>query len=143
MEPLQKEELSFLMYLLFLVFISVKVHIAGDTSLNIPTINTEYWPLPYSYGVRVHSNSWGAPENTYTIDCADADSFVWDNKDFLPVFSAGNTGPGSGTIQIPGISKNCISVGCNHAPQESFNYVSLASTLKVTSTAFLSRCEKY
>ncbi|MCK7526900.1 MAG: S8 family serine peptidase [Ignavibacteriales bacterium] len=47
----------------------------------------------YNAGARVHSNSWGsAAAGDYTADSANADTFIWNNRDMVITFSAGNEG---------------------------------------------------
>ncbi|HRP89397.1 MAG TPA: S8 family serine peptidase [Edaphocola sp.] len=80
----------------------------------------------YSYqnGGRISSNSWGAPVNgSYTATAQTYDYLVRDaqlssstyplsgNQEMVIVFSAGNSGSGTGTIGSPGSSKNVITVG--------------------------------
>ncbi len=70
----------------------------------------------YTQGARIHTNSWGDEENNpvkgrYTTGSQDADEFMWNHKDFLLVFAAGNDGPGTGSIGSPSTGKNVLSVG--------------------------------
>lgn len=74
----------------------------------------------YDYGARIHSNSWGGGESgEYDQQCRDLDEFVWQNKDFLVLVAAGNSGvnrlPNQGiepmSIDSPGVAKNCLTVG--------------------------------
>lgn len=74
----------------------------------------------YFAGARIHSNSWGAASgSTYASECMDVDQFMWDHKDFLIVFAAGNSGIDMDhdgfidpySICSPGASKNCVTVG--------------------------------
>jgi subtilisin family serine protease len=70
----------------------------------------------YDQGARLHTNSWGdnengAVQNNYTAASQDVDQFMWDHKDDLIFFAAGNAGPGSGTVGSPSTNKNGISVG--------------------------------
>ncbi len=70
----------------------------------------------YDQGARIHTNSWGDrenfnPQNTYSAGAQDADEFMWNHKDFLLLFAAGNSGPGSGSVGSPSTGKNVISVG--------------------------------
>ena len=60
----------------------------------------------YTQGARIHTNSWGdqenaAPQNNYTAGSQDVDEFMWNHKDFLIFFAAGNSGPGTGTRGQP------------------------------------------
>jgi len=36
----------------------------------------------------------------YGVNAAAIDKFVYEHPDFLPVFGAGNSGPGSGTLAL-------------------------------------------
>ncbi|MCH9649048.1 MAG: S8 family serine peptidase [Deltaproteobacteria bacterium] len=70
----------------------------------------------YDQGARIHTNSWGDEENNpvkgrYTAGSQDADEFMWNNKDMLLFFAAGNDGPGTGSIGSPSTGKNVVSVG--------------------------------
>jgi len=67
-------------------------------------------------GARIHSNSWGDEENIlpfgrYTERTADVDRFMWQHKETLVLFAAGNAGPWDGTVISPSTAKNGISVG--------------------------------
>ncbi len=70
----------------------------------------------YDQGARIHSNSWGdqedaMPQNDYTTGSQDVDEFMWNHKDFLLVFAAGNSGPGTATVGSPSTAKSALSVG--------------------------------
>lgn len=70
----------------------------------------------YDQGARIHTNSWGDEENNpvkgrYTAGSQDADEVMWNNKDLLLFFAAGNDGPGTGSIGSPSTGKNVVSVG--------------------------------
>jgi len=70
----------------------------------------------YDQGARIHSNSWGDREEFgfpqgYSAGSEDADQFMWDHKDFLLVFAAGNSGPGAATVLSPSNAKSVIAVG--------------------------------
>ncbi|MBK7305396.1 MAG: S8 family serine peptidase [Saprospiraceae bacterium] len=44
-------------------------------------------------GDRIHNNSWGAnTESYYTVNSLEVDDFVYNHKDMLLIFSAGNDG---------------------------------------------------
>jgi hypothetical protein len=85
----------------------------------------------YDDGARIHSNSWGDTNNHYTVDSRDVDHFVWDNRDAVIVFAAGNAGRDGnkdGTIDghsvgSPGTAKNCITVGASENRRPGFFYV--------------------
>ena len=78
----------------------------------------------YQAGMRISSNSWGAPVGgVYNTDSQAYDSLVRDaqpagstfptagNQEYTIVFSAGNDGSGASTIGSPGTAKNVITVG--------------------------------
>ncbi len=70
----------------------------------------------YTQGARFHSNSWGdnenaAVQNNYSAGSQDVDEFMWNHKDFLIFFAAGNSGPGTGSVGSPSTAKNGVSVG--------------------------------
>jgi subtilisin family serine protease len=75
--------------------------------------------MMYQDGARISNNSWGAYNNTYTVDCRTYDSLVRDaqatvqgNQELTIVFSSGNKGPG-GNLSSPGNAKNVITVGAS------------------------------
>ncbi len=62
----------------------------------------------------IHTNSWGLYEGTgqwYGMEDRLIDSFVWNNPGFVPLFAAGNDGPGWSTVNAYGLAKNEITVG--------------------------------
>ncbi|MEM9557910.1 MAG: S8 family serine peptidase [Acidobacteriota bacterium] len=70
----------------------------------------------YDQGARIHTNSWGDEENEpnfgeYTAGSQDADEFMWNHKDFLLFFAAGNNGGSSGSVDSPSTAKSVVSVG--------------------------------
>jgi subtilisin family serine protease len=70
----------------------------------------------YTQGARLHTNSWGdnenaAVQNNYSAGSQDVDEFMWNHKDFLIFFAAGNSGPGVATVGTPSTAKSAVSVG--------------------------------
>ncbi len=70
----------------------------------------------YDQGARIHSNSWGdnenaAVQNNYSAGSQDVDEFMWNHKDFLIFFAAGNSGPGNASVGTPSTAKSGVSVG--------------------------------
>jgi subtilisin family serine protease len=70
----------------------------------------------YTQGARLHTNSWGDNENAtvqnkYSAASQDVDEFMWNHKDFLIFFAAGNAGPGTGSVGSPSTAKSAVSVG--------------------------------
>lgn len=71
---------------------------------------------------RIHSNSWGSPDRSaYSLFSTQTDEFVWEHKDFLLIFAAGNDGVDAegdgvidpGSLYSPATAKNCIAVGAS------------------------------
>lgn len=75
----------------------------------------------YAAGVRISSNSWGAPvggaynANSQTYDglVRDAQSGTAGNQPMVLLFAAGNSGSGANTVGSPGTAKNVITVGAS------------------------------
>lgn len=76
----------------------------------------------YTNGARIHSDSWGASVNgQYTTDSRATDQFMWNNKDMLIVFAAGNEGIDANSdgvvdgdsLSAPGTAKNVLTVGAS------------------------------
>lgn len=91
--------------------------ICPDASKSVYFNETLYELLDEAYnnGARIHTNSWGsATKGAYTSTSADVDRFMWDHKDMVVLFSAGNNGEDGGcTVGSPGTAKNCITVGAS------------------------------
>lgn len=85
----------------------------------------------YDEGARVHSNSWGDSNNAYTQEAHDVDAFVWEHRDAVIVFAAGNAGEDrdrdgkvdAGSLGSPATAKNCITVGASENDRPGFAYV--------------------
>lgn len=90
---------------------------------------------PYgSDQARVHSNSWGSTvaDGRYDQNASEVDDFVWNQRDMVICFAAGNDGKdGDSNGQIdaqsvspPGTAKNCITVGAseNNRPAKTITY---------------------
>ncbi len=84
----------------------------------------------YHDGMRLSTNSWGANvSGQYNSDSQAYDALVRDaqpagstyptagNQEMVIVFSAGNSGPSSGTIGSPGTAKNVITSGASENVQ--------------------------
>jgi len=73
----------------------------------------------YTRGARVHTNSWGSTTNEYDSYSVDVDNWMWNHKDYLICFAAGNSGPNLNTVGSPGTAKNCVTVGATEqAPNQ-------------------------
>jgi len=75
-----------------------------------------------THGADLHTNSWGSDASGgYTTDSEAVDQFIWNNKNYAILFSAGNAGVdgnSDGTVDLdsmgaPGTAKNCITVGAS------------------------------
>jgi hypothetical protein len=94
----------------------------GYYLIGIPADLHSLFQQAYNAGARIHSNSWGsAAAGDYTLDSANTDDFIWDNKDMTITFSAGNEGIDanangvidSDSIGSPATAKNVITVGAS------------------------------
>ncbi len=115
----------------------------GYYLLGLPTNLQNLYSQAYTAGARVHSNSWGAAvAGDYNTDGVNTDTFVWNNRDMVITFSAGNEGIDANSdgvidndsIGSPGTSKNVITVGAsenqrtdNYPCDTSLSYTTCAS----------------
>mmetsp|Transcript_16615 Transcript_16615/g.51978 ORF Transcript_16615/g.51978 Transcript_16615/m.51978 type:complete len:1637 (+) Transcript_16615:89-4999(+) len=69
----------------------------------------------YDVDARISTNSWGVSfgvrESPYDSLSADTDEFLYENQDFVVLFSAGNDGPSIDSLGTPCDAKNAIGVG--------------------------------
>lgn len=88
----------------------------------LPNDLTPLFQAAYTAGARIHTNSWGSPSaGVYTDSAREVDAFMFDHRDILILFSAGNEGidiDGDGLIDAdsvgsPGTAKNCLTVGAS------------------------------
>gem|GEM_PF-609454 len=84
----------------------------GD-SLSLPADLNQLYLWAYNDGARLHSNSWGDSNNDYGSEAMQTDEFMWEHKDMLVFFAAGNSGPGANTVGNPGTAKNIVTVGAS------------------------------
>ena len=93
----------------------------SNGKLKIPeNLNTLFFPA-YDAGIRIHVNGWGTINNTYGKTSAQVDKFVFSHPDFLPIFGAGNSGPGKGSLTSEANSKNALVVGSSQIPRPAFS----------------------
>ena len=94
----------------------------GYYLIGIPNDIKQLFQQAYNAGARIHSNSWGsAVAGDYTLDSANADSFIWTNKDMVITFSAGNEGTDANADGVvdndstgsPATAKNVLTVGAS------------------------------
>lgn len=112
-----------------LVFQSVEDQATGELT-GIPDDLNDLFRPAHEAGAMIHTNSWGSDEyGIYDSFSEDADQYIWNNKDFLILFAAGNAGAdvdGKGVIALysinsPATAKNIIAVGAteNYRPRGS------------------------
>jgi subtilisin family serine protease len=110
-----------------LVFQAVEDNSSGSLSGLPADLNTLFSQADGA-GAHLHTNSWGSSmSGMYTAYSQDVDEYVWDNPDFLILFSAGNDGidmDGDGVIDYysmgsPGTAKNCLTVGASEGDRPS------------------------
>lgn len=85
----------------------------GSFHVNMPTLCDEiHQGGSLGYHILQHSGSWGWPNSTgnYAIYDAAVDAHVWENRDFLNLYAAGNE-YSTRTIRNPGIAKNVLTIG--------------------------------
>lgn len=79
-------------------------------------------------GANLHTNSWGdSLASAYTSESKELDQYVWDHRDFLVFFAAGNDGvdkDADGVIDLysmasPASAKNCLTVGASEGNRPS------------------------
>lgn len=71
----------------------------------------ELLSFAYAKDARIHSNSWGNSNNSYTTDAEVVDEFMWNHTDMLVLFAAGNGGPSDNTVGSPATAKNILAIG--------------------------------
>ncbi|MBK8795624.1 MAG: S8 family serine peptidase [Anaerolineales bacterium] len=88
----------------------------------LPSDLNQLYQQAYTAGARIHSNSWGSSQaGVYTANSAQSDQFVWNNRDMVITFSAGNAGADANangvvdndSIGSPATAKNVITVGAS------------------------------
>jgi hypothetical protein len=86
--------------------------VKNDGSDPVATDYDRYKPLE---DARTHNNSYGLTIPIVDIDGESMaiDQFVWDHEDMNIVVSAGNSGPGAGSVGEPATAKNNFSSGAS------------------------------
>lgn len=101
----------------------------GYYLMGIPDDLNTLFQQAYNAGARIHSNSWGsAAAGDYTLDSANADTFVWNNPKMVITFSAGNEGIDANadgvvdndSIGSPATAKNVITIGASENSRPSY-----------------------
>lgn len=95
-----------------------------DTNGKIsPPSNLEMLFQPaYLAGARIHVNAWGSGDNSYSGSAMKADAFIRSHPDFLAIFGAGNSGPGTGSLTSEANSKNSLTVGSSVSPRPALDF---------------------
>ena len=98
------------------------LHPDGYYLLGIPDDLNDLFLQAYNEGARVHTNSWGDRlYGQYTASSQDIDEFIWNHKDMVILFAAGNAGQDADqngvvdgdSLGSQACAKNCISVGAS------------------------------
>ncbi len=92
-------------------------------NLSVPSKMGEMIDKAYKDGARVHSNSWGSPQNFGAYDnfAVQVDEYIQSHPDIVVLFAAGNSGVDAnkdgridaGSVCSPGTAKNIITVGAS------------------------------
>jgi serine protease AprX len=90
-----------------------------------------FTPVFENDNARIHTNSWGSVvgDGRYDSEATELDDFVWNHRDFIICFAAGNEGQdrqgtgriAPGSLTPPGTAKNCITVGASENNRPTFN----------------------
>ncbi len=104
-----------------LVFQALENNSTGALS-GIPVDLNTLFSQSQGAGANLHTNSWGSSVmGMYTTSSQNVDQYMWDHKDFLILYSAGNSGVDldrdgvidGWSIGSPGTAKNCLTVGAS------------------------------
>lgn len=98
----------------------------------LPNDLNDLFQTPYDDdGARVHTNSWGSiqGDGRYNSNSSEVDEFVWDQRDCVICFAAGNEGADSNangvidpqSITPPGTARNCITIGASENDRPNFS----------------------
>ena len=101
-----------------IVFFDIGVQ--GKEYLVIPPLITPLLKLSQAYGSNFMSCSWGSATCMYTFTSMEMDRFMYFNREYLIIVSAGNSGHEPFTVGSPATFKNGISVGASQNTRESF-----------------------
>ncbi|HQO21179.1 MAG TPA: S8 family serine peptidase, partial [Acidobacteriota bacterium] len=82
----------------------------------------------FDAGAHVNNNSWGGGEDSYAMDSAQIDAVLWDYKDRVVTWSAGNEGSAASTLGTQANSKNAIVVGGNQSTYANRNNMYTSSS---------------
>lgn len=85
-----------------------------DTGGNgIPSNLNNLFQKAANDGAYLASNSWGqwGSRGIYDSESQEVDEFMWNNKDFQILYSAGNDGSSAGSVSTPATGKNIMAIG--------------------------------
>jgi subtilisin family serine protease len=92
-------------------------------NLTVPPKLADLFSKAYEKGARIHTNSWGSPQNLGIYDgmASQVDEYMAANPEMLILFAAGNSGVDKdkdgrvdpGSVTTPSTAKNCLSVGAS------------------------------
>ncbi|HMA47563.1 MAG TPA: S8 family serine peptidase, partial [Frankiaceae bacterium] len=85
----------------------------ASNSVNAPSDLGLLLARAYDAGARLHTNSWGANDNSYSTYSMTTDRYLWSHKDLLVMFANGNAGPAEHTVGSPATAKDVVSVGAS------------------------------
>ena len=103
----------------------------GDDMQGLPANLHDLFQASYDAGARIHTNSWGlAGVGHYVAESAMVDQFTWTNKNFMILFSSGNSGIDKDhdgvvdlySLDVPGTAKNCLTVGASESLRATGGY---------------------
>lgn len=101
----------------------------GGLTVDSDVMDSKILQPAYRLGARIHSNSWGCSGqinicNQYDGGAAAVDKFVWENRDMLVLFAAGNDGQNAAamtqTVGSPATAKSALVIGAQQSTFESF-----------------------
>lgn len=96
------------------------VMLAKPASLGAAADLSDAFDEAYARNARLQNNSWGkGSDSAYDVYTTTVDQYVWEHRDFLPLFSAGNSGrdlepdgvANLDSLRRTGAAKNCLCVG--------------------------------
>ena len=105
---------------------------AGGGLGGLPFDLHDLFATPYSDDqARIHTNSWGSTlgDGRYDSNCFELDDFVWNHRDMVILFAAGNEARDANangivdpmSVTPPGTAKNCITVGASENDRPTIN----------------------
>ena len=109
--------------------------------ITLPLRLQDLYEEAYAEDVRIHNNSWGSSSAAkYTVNSMEVDDFVFNHKDMLLIFSAGNDGTCINnkntpkgfvdflSVGSPASAKNVLTVGASRSSRTSGGFSSLTYT---------------